>query len=78
MATTTNKNIVLLEVGQKEKEAAINAGFNILDLSPEYAGEFITASEPATTGFPPGSTYYNTTTSKLMFLNSSLVWTAVA
>jgi hypothetical protein len=102
MAVTTYKNITKLEVGQKEKEATINTGLDVIDaelsrLNDEVVsndGELSTlngsigdkiehlgelASDPVTFDVPPGSTYYNTTTSKLKFLRQDgTTWTNVA
>lgn len=74
MAANTNV-ITQLTVGQKEKEVTINTNYLAI---PRYLGEFTTAAQPAVTGVSQGSTYYNTTTSKLMFLNTSNAWINVA
>lgn len=71
-----NANVITqLTVGQKEKEVTINTNYLAI---PRYLGEFATAQQPATAGVTQGSTYYNTTTSKLMFLNTSNTWINVA
>lgn len=79
MATTPNLNLTLLEVGQKEKEATINAALLAIDtkeiLRPTFLGDF--ASDPVTTK-PVGSTYYNTATSKLKVLRGNSTWVNVA
>ena len=75
--TTNNFQLTLLDVGQKEKEATINTNFQKLDNEvPKYLGE--AASDPATTNRAPGSTYYNTGSSKLKVLKSNLTWANVA
>ena len=74
MAANTNV-ITQLTVGQKEKEVTINTNYLAI---PRYLGEFTTALQPAATGVSQGSTYYNTPTSKLMFLNTSNTWVNVA
>lgn len=69
MATTTNWSLTLLEVGQKEKEVTINQ--NMTELSnriPRFLGRL--AADPSEVGVPLGSTFYNTTTSKLVVLTS--------
>ena len=77
MTTTTNFSLTLLDVGQKEKEVTINTNFQKLDNEvPKYLGE--ATSDPATTGRAPGSTYYNTTASKLKVLKSNMTWVNVA
>ena len=69
MATT----FVQLEVKDRHKVTILNENFDVV---PRYLGEF--ASDPATTGVPEGSTYYDTVGSKLKFLNSSSTWVNVA
>lgn len=68
MATTTNHGLTYLEVGQKEKEVTINTNMDLIDNIPKYLGD--AASNPATTNVPLGSTYFNTTTSKIRTLRS--------
>lgn len=75
--TTTNLLLTLLDVGQKEKEVTINTNFNIIDSKlPLYLGELST--DPSTTGKAFGSTYYNTTLSKLKVLKTNATWVNVA
>lgn len=77
MATTTNLSLTLLEVGQKEKEVTINTALTDIDTKVvRYLGE--AASDPAVLGVAPGSTYYNTTSSKLKVLKSNSTWVNVA
>lgn len=79
MATTPNYALTLLEVGQKEKEVTINENFTLLDAVPKYLGDL--ASDPTVlTTIPLGSTYYNTTSSKLRVLRNKTgpVWSNVA
>ena len=77
MTTTTNYSLVLLDVGQKEKEVTINTNFQTLDNNvPKYLGE--AASAPVATGRAPGSTYFNTTTSKVQILKFDHTWVNVA
>lgn len=77
MATTAYLQLTLLEVGQKEKEVTINSALTAIDTKiPRYLGE--AASDPATTGVPAGSTYFNTTSSKLKVLKSNSTWANVA
>lgn len=79
MATTTNYALTLLEVGQKEKEVTINTNFTTLDRTPKFLGRL--AANPATTGVPLGSTFFNTATSKLVVLTQitpSVIWSNAA
>ena len=79
MATTTNYELTLLEVGQKEKEVTINTNFTTLDAIPKYLGD-LTADPTVLTKVPVGSTYYNTTSSKLRVLRNKTgpVWANAA
>jgi hypothetical protein len=73
MATTTNIGLRLLDVGQKEKEQAINANMILLDGGlPRFLGEF--ASAPSTTGVAIGSTYLNTVSSVTQVLKTNRTW----
>ena len=80
MAATTNYALTLLEIGQKEKEITINTNFTTMDNTPKYLGDL--AADPAgVTTTPLGSTYYNTTASKLKVLRQktpSVIWSNVA
>lgn len=76
MTTTTNLGLTLLEIGQKDKSTTINTNMGLLDVLPAYLGE--AASDPATTGVAPGSTYYDTVGLKLKVLKSDLSWVNVA
>ena len=77
MTTTANLALTLLEVGQKEKEATINTNMQLLDQKvPKYLGQL--ATDPASSGLPPGSTYYNTSSSKLKVLLTTGSWTNAA
>lgn len=79
MATTTNYALTLLEVGQKEKEVTINTNFQKLDTVPKFLGRL--AANPSTTGVPLGSYYFNTATSKMVFLTQitpSVIWSNAA
>lgn len=77
MATTTNFQLTLLEVGQKEKEVTINTNFTLLDQKvPRYLGEL--ATDPGVSGISYGSTYYNTSTSKLKVLKTNGTWVNAA
>lgn len=77
MTTTTNLQLVLLDVGQKEKEVTINTNMALLDSKvPKYLGEYTT--DPAASGLAFGSTYYNTTSSKLKVLKTNTTWVNVA
>lgn len=69
MATT----FIDLIVGQKEKEVTINNNFAQV---PRYLGEL--SADPAITNVSFGSTYYNTTTSKLLVLKTTGVWVNAA
>jgi hypothetical protein len=79
MATTSKLQITLIEVGQKEKEASINAALNIIDTylagHAQFLGDF--ATDPVTT-YATGSTYYNTATSKLKVLRGNATWVNAA
>lgn len=69
MATTFQQ----LDPGQGSKEQLINSNFAQV---PRYLGEATAA--PAPTDIPAGSTFYNTTTSKLMVLRTNATWVNVA
>ena len=76
MTTTVNLGLVQLEVGQKEKEVTINTNQATLDAKvPRVLADAATA--PATTGLAPGTTYYNTTDSKVYWLRPNLTWVAL-
>lgn len=80
MATTTNYALTLLEVGQKEKEVTINTNFQRLDSVPKFLGR-LAANPSTTTGTPLGSYYFNTATSKMVFLTQitpSVIWSNAA
>lgn len=75
MALTTNWNLTLLEVGQKEKELTLNQ--NMTELSnriPRFLGTL--AANPSEVGVPLGSTYFNSATNKLVVLTvvSPVTW----
>lgn len=77
MAITTNFQLTLLEVGQKEKEVTINTNMELLDQKvPRYLGEL--TADPSASGVSAGSTYFNTQTSKLKVLKSNGSWVNVA
>lgn len=77
MTTTTNFQLTLLEVGQKDKEVTINTNMQLLDLKiPRYLGELTT--DPTSSGVAYGSTYYNTSTSKLKVLRTTGTWVNAA
>ena len=76
MATTTKWGLKYMEVGQKDKTVTINDNMDILDNVPKYLGEL--SSDPAITNIPNGSTYYNTTASKLKVLRTTGTWVNVA
>lgn len=63
----------VLEVGQGNKEALINTNFTQV---PRYLGEMPT--DPATTDVSAGSTYFNTTASKLKVLKTDSTWANVS
>lgn len=69
MATTFQ----VLEVGQGNKEALINTNFAAV---PRYLGE--ASALPSVVDVPAGSTFFNTSTSKLMVLKTDSVWANVA
>lgn len=76
MTTTTNLQIELLEVGGLQKDAAINTGFSKIDAAcPICLAD--AASDPATTGKAPGTTYYNTTAKVMKILLKSGTWSVV-
>ena len=67
MATTSNFQLTLLEVGQKDKEVTINTALQSLDNKiNRYLGEF--ATDPNSSGVAPGCTYFNTGSSNLRCL----------
>jgi len=73
MATTTNLGLTQLEIGQGNKEVTINTNNSLLDTKVPRALPDA-ASDPATTGLAPGSTYYNTALSKVKWLRPNLTW----
>lgn len=76
MATTPNLGLTQLEIGQKEKEVTINTNQTLLDSKvPRALPDAATA--PATTGLANGSTYYNTTDSKVYWLRPGGTWVAL-
>ena len=76
MTTTTNLGLTQLEVGQKEKEVTINTNNSLLDSKvPRVLPD--AASPPATTGLAPGTTYFNTSDSKVYWLRPNLAWVAL-
>jgi hypothetical protein len=76
MAATSNLAITKLEVGQSSKEVTINTALETIDAKCARALPDA-ASAPATTGLAPGSTYYNTTDSKVYWLRPNLTWVAL-
>lgn len=76
MTTTTNLGLTQLEVGQKEKEVTLNTNNSVLDSKVPLALAD-SATPPATAGRAPGSTYYNTTDSKVYWLRPNLTWVAL-
>lgn len=77
MTTTSHLALTLLEVGQKDKEVTINQAFTDIDTKVvRYLGE--SATDLSVTGVAAGSTYYNTTSSKLKVLKSNSTWVNVA
>jgi hypothetical protein len=73
---TTVLDLTLLEVGQKEKEITINTNFELIDSKViRFLGDL--ASAPVTSGIPPGSMYFNTTTSKINILRENLTWVQI-
>jgi 3-deoxy-D-manno-octulosonate 8-phosphate phosphatase KdsC-like HAD superfamily phosphatase len=78
MTQTTNLGLTLLEVGQREKEATINEAFAKIDVA--FGNTFLgdLATDPLVTGHKAGTTYFNTTVSKLKVLRGNLTWVNVA
>lgn len=77
MATTTYLQLQFLEVGQREKEVTINENMASIDAKViRFLGDL--PADPATTGISKGSTYFNTTTSKLKVLRANNTWVNVA
>lgn len=80
MSITTNWNLTLLEVGMKSKEVTINQ--NMQELSnriPRFLGRL--AANPSEAGVPLGSSYFNTATSKMVFLTQvtpTVIWSNAA
>jgi hypothetical protein len=72
--------LTLLETGQKDKESTINT--NMQELSnriPRFLGRL--AANPSETGVPLGSSFFNTATSKMVFLTQltpSVIWSNAA
>ena len=73
---TANLGLVQLEVGQKEKEVTINTNNATLDAKVSRALPD-SATAPAAVGVAPGSTYFNTTDSKVYWLRPNLTWIAL-
>lgn len=77
MTTTTNFQLTLLEVGQKEKEATINSNMQRLDqYVPRFLGDL--AVDPTSSGVAAGSTYFNTQSNKLKVLRANGSWVNAA
>ena len=76
MATTTNLGLTQIEIGQKEKEVTINTNNSLLDSKVARALPDA-ASAPSGTGLAPGTTYFNTTDSKVYWLRPNLTWVAL-
>ena len=76
MATTPNLGLVQIEIGQKEKEVTINTNQSTLDAKVPRALPDA-ASAPTVTGLAPGSTYYNTTESRVYWLRPNMTWVAL-
>jgi hypothetical protein len=80
MTTTTNWNLTLLDVGMKSKEVVINQ--NMTEISnriPRFLGRL--AANPSEAGVPLGSSFFNTATSKMVFLTQvtpSVLWSNAA
>lgn len=76
MAVTTNFQMTLLEVGQKEKEATINTNLQTIDQKAiRYLGEL--ATDPSA-GPVAGCTYFNSSTNKLKVIKTTGTWVNVA
>lgn len=76
MATTPNLGLTQIEIGQKEKEVTINTNNSLLDSKvPRALADAATA--PSVTGLAPGSTYFNTTDSKVYWLRPNMTWVAL-
>lgn len=76
MATTPNLGLTQIEIGQKEKEVTINTNNTVLDSKvPRALAD--AASAPVTTGLAPGSSYFNTTDSKVYWLRPNMTWIAL-
>lgn len=76
MATTPNLGLTQIEIGQKEKEVTINTNNTVLDSKvPRALAD--AASAPVTTGLAPGSTYFNTSDSKVYWLRPNMTWIAL-
>lgn len=79
MSTTTNYEMTLLEVGQKEKEVTINTNFSTLDNTPKWLGD-LAAAPTNLAKIPLGSTYFNTTTNRVQVLRNKTgpIWSNVS
>lgn len=71
--TTANLGLTQLDVGQKEKEVTINTNNALLDAKCARALAD-SASDPATAGLAPGTTFYDTTLSKVKWLRPNGTW----
>jgi len=90
---TPNLSLVFLDVGQKEKETTINSNMTLIDTAVKANQDAIedleesvdakpvaladAATNPATTGLIPGTTYYNTSDNKVYWLRPNLTWVAL-
>lgn len=74
--STTNMAMELLEVGQINKDTTINTALTKVDTLAAIALADA-ASDPATTGKAPGTTYYNTSSKVVKILTKSGVWSVV-
>ena len=76
MATTPNLGLTLLEIGQKNKETAINDALTLIDTSVntrvKYLGEL--AADPAPSAALVGARYWNTVSSVFRTLRNSTTW----
>ena len=76
MATTPNLGLTLLEIGQKNKETAINDALTLIDTSVQSRGRYLgdLAADPAPSAALVGARYFNTTSSVFRTLRNATTW----
>lgn len=80
MATTPNLGITLLEIGQKNKETAINDALTLIDTKVQGKGSWlgVGTTDPTPSAALVGATFYRTDTAKLRVLKDATTWVNAA